>query len=82
MKYFDIHGNELKEGDVFYSGDPMYVKTKQKKRVVVKDGILCNTWGNGRHIVRLNQDVLNICEAEKEREGVTEYPFYNGWSKI
>jgi len=79
MKYFDIHGNELKEGDVFYSGDPVYVKTKQKKRVVVKDGVMCYMWGRGHHVIPLNQAVLNICEAEKEREGVTEYPFYNGW---
>ena len=77
MKFYDIYNNELKEGDVFYSGDPMYVRTKQKKLVVMMDGVLCNTWGEGRCIVPLNQYVLNICEAEKEKESVTEYPFFN-----
>ncbi len=82
MKFYDIHGSELKEGDVFYSGDPLYVRKKQRKWTVIKNGVLCNTWGDGRCIVALNQDTLNICEAEKERKGVTEYPFHNGWSKI
>lgn len=79
MKFYDIHGEELKEGDIFYSGDPLCVRTKGKKWVVVENGVLCNTWGSGRCVVPLSQGILNICEAEKEREGVTEYPFYNGW---